>query len=464
MFFFYTISLFIAIRIIQVECKWYFRLEVENNEHLNKLIESAKCETNQFVDFRTITTCERIEIDFCVTNVNALFPNKLRKISCDYWEKRTLLENVSKLSSFHIKFPTKLKINTPIAISIKVYRTHHRFLQSNYRKLIDEYKWIDANSNNRLNNYNYVQLPKIHLTLKGQRRCSTYFYGKQCSNYCRSSLLSNYECEEATGKRVCKSGWKGKQCEVAECKCQNGGQCLHFNHCTCPKSFTGKYCEVCIPNDKRCRGICSTDPGKCHCEHHQYGKFCEFSIMNEEDNRNINHVLNQLHNTIKSSSTVSPLTTTTSTETSTITPIPIRIISTKQRTYLPTIKIYPSKWNMKNNKEKKETAKTNLLSMLYNRNDRNILAIVVIICITIIVPVLIILIGFIIYQQLQLKKNRYPSLYSKNYTYPITDEFIVNENDRFQKTKHFNKDESVIVNPGNLYADNDVYETISFKK
>ncbi|VDK35627.1 unnamed protein product [Taenia asiatica] len=140
---------------------------------------------------------------------------------------------------------------------------------------------LSANAKNETN-----RGPRVHLRLNLE--CSENFYGSRCETYCKSDGLSYY-CSPS-GERVCLEGFSGEFCNLTDicarepcaygatcvpkllgricicngghypecysladpCRfspCRNGGVCdksstnpLGFV-CTCPKYYTGVYCE-----------------------------------------------------------------------------------------------------------------------------------------------------------------------------------------------------------------------------
>uniref|UniRef100_A0A914MPT7 EGF-like domain-containing protein n=1 Tax=Meloidogyne incognita TaxID=6306 RepID=A0A914MPT7_MELIC len=143
-----------------------------------------------------------------------------------------------------------------------------------------------------------------NFNLKNKRRkleilfgvdCLENFYGSGCDVYCKLNdleiILDRIECDNESGLKKCKKGWKGQNCEQkillntkiegrnnqSNCYCINGGKCVD-NKCVCPVGYWGNNCEKCIPNSK-CKGFCRQRPGECSCPEGKGGQFCEKDLI-----------------------------------------------------------------------------------------------------------------------------------------------------------------------------------------
>nr|AKP06498.1 transmembrane protein delta [Platynereis dumerilii] len=115
------------------------------------------------------------------------------------------------------------------------------------------------------------------LRMKYRVRCETDYYGRGCTELCRSrdDRFGHYTCSR-NGSKVCLDGWTGSYCDQAICLpgCSTEhGTCEQPNECKCSIGYRGKFCRECIPYPGCQHGTCSA-PWECNCKEGWGGLFC----------------------------------------------------------------------------------------------------------------------------------------------------------------------------------------------
>ncbi|PAV56514.1 hypothetical protein WR25_00216 [Diploscapter pachys] len=108
-------------------------------------------------------------------------------------------------------------------------------------------------------------------------QCKENFYGDRCTKKCISETNSNFICL-SDGSRACKSGWKGKDCELPSCQndCSKNGRCIGPNQCKCLSGYKGSDCSECIPLEGCVHGRCSLNrTNTCQCDKGWAGPLCD---------------------------------------------------------------------------------------------------------------------------------------------------------------------------------------------
>ncbi|PAV86126.1 hypothetical protein WR25_24440 isoform B [Diploscapter pachys] len=111
-------------------------------------------------------------------------------------------------------------------------------------------------------------------------QCKENFYGDRCTKKCISETNSNFICL-SDGSRACKSGWKGKDCELPSCQndCSKNGRCIGPNQCKCLSGYKGSDCSECIPLEGCVHGRCSLNrTNTCQCDKGWAGQLCDIEL------------------------------------------------------------------------------------------------------------------------------------------------------------------------------------------
>ena len=110
----------------------------------------------------------------------------------------------------------------------------------------------------------------------------TGYVGQTCSELvvCNPVCLNGGICVD--NECECPEAYTGIQCEILDCGCQNGGECLQGNICDCTNTgYVGAKCEVPVC-EERCRhgGTCIR-PNECDCTGTDYtGNDCSIAVCN----------------------------------------------------------------------------------------------------------------------------------------------------------------------------------------
>ena len=132
---------------------------------------------------------------------------------------------------------------------------HHVFKNVASEKSINKYEWMNQWTNLSLD----TSLNGVKISSSGQWQIEDE--NRELDAVCIYNILPD-DCLTCLYKEFCKFKYQskneteclcpfmteGKNCEIDECKCLNGGQCFTNDktkqvECLCPHPFNGKYCE-----------------------------------------------------------------------------------------------------------------------------------------------------------------------------------------------------------------------------
>ncbi|KAK8742782.1 hypothetical protein OTU49_001670 [Cherax quadricarinatus] len=109
--------------------------------------------------------------------------------------------------------------------------------------------------------------------------CDQNYYNTTCTKFCRprDDKFGHLTCD-ASGDKVCRSGWMGANCDIAICKqgCHpEHGTCKVPGQCECRLGWTGEQCDECRPYPGCKHGYCDGSPWSCVCELNWGGILCD---------------------------------------------------------------------------------------------------------------------------------------------------------------------------------------------
>nr|WIL10081.1 protein jagged-1b-like protein [Palaemon carinicauda] len=109
--------------------------------------------------------------------------------------------------------------------------------------------------------------------------CDENYYNTTCTKFCRprDDTFGHHTCNE-NGDKVCRTGWRGDNCETAICKdgCHpEYGTCSKPGECKCRPGWTGEFCNECIAYPGCKHGNCDGMPWTCVCHLNWGGILCD---------------------------------------------------------------------------------------------------------------------------------------------------------------------------------------------
>ncbi|XP_074598394.1 uncharacterized protein LOC141853072 [Brevipalpus obovatus] len=126
--------------------------------------------------------------------------------------------------------------------------------------------------------YKTFKTPRSHLVYRYRIYCDLYYYGDECSEFCRerNDIFGHYTCLNS-GQKQCLHGWKGDNCEKPICRsgCSlEHGYCSEPDQCQCRPGYSGPLCNQCLLYPGCVHGYC-LKPWQCLCYRNWGGILCD---------------------------------------------------------------------------------------------------------------------------------------------------------------------------------------------
>lgn len=108
--------------------------------------------------------------------------------------------------------------------------------------------------------------------------CDEDFHGPGCTEFCRprDDRFGHYNCD-ATGSKLCHSGWTGNFCHTPVCRDGCRGYCRKPFECRCRQGWKGVNCDECLTKPGCHHGFC-VQPWQCICLPGWSGAFCNHEL------------------------------------------------------------------------------------------------------------------------------------------------------------------------------------------
>ncbi|XP_066997092.2 protein jagged-1b [Anabrus simplex] len=117
------------------------------------------------------------------------------------------------------------------------------------------------------------------ITYRVRVQCDQHYFNHTCTKFCRprDDKFGHYRCD-VNGDKECIPGWRGTNCEIAECKkgCHPiHGKCDQPGGCECRPGWRGEFCDQCTPYPGCKHGYCNGSSWQCICDTNWGGILCD---------------------------------------------------------------------------------------------------------------------------------------------------------------------------------------------
>nr|XP_018904563.1 PREDICTED: protein jagged-1b [Bemisia tabaci] len=121
--------------------------------------------------------------------------------------------------------------------------------------------------------------PIAKISYRVRVQCDRHYFNSTCTKFCRprDDKFGHYTCD-SNGDKVCITGWRGANCEIAVCKtgCHPvHGKCDNPGDCYCRPGWQGEFCDQCTPYPGCKHGYCNGSSWQCICNTNWGGILCD---------------------------------------------------------------------------------------------------------------------------------------------------------------------------------------------
>nr|AKP06503.1 DSL-like protein 2 [Platynereis dumerilii] len=149
----------------------------------------------------------------------------------------------TKIGNLHNPLPFHFRGPLPPSFKLKVSVDDKDMLTGDFVDLLIHDLHITGKTDRTLTIRARTSL-KLHVHV----RCDHHFYGEHCEVKCVDG--TNFYCDHMTGKKVCKEGFTGNNCDHGVCSkfaCHHGGRCTVTSSgnpkCLCSEGYLGVHCD-----------------------------------------------------------------------------------------------------------------------------------------------------------------------------------------------------------------------------